>query len=246
LETQGSLFEGTKSLKMVLPCLVQTGNNDNVIKEYIAYKLFEIISPYHFKTKLLDVSFEEEHGKKIKNHLIKGFLIEDDEAVAERFGGNVYKNTSHPLNHKPIESVRNTIFQYLIGNTDFSQAYLHNVKIIFADDGLIPLPYDFDMSGLVNTSYAVVSVIQGEQLDMTSVTQRKYRGFVRDVKVFNLVRQEILDKKIEILAMLDTYKSQFENPKEFSGAKEYVLSFFTILEDKTKFKKEIIDQARIK
>ena len=36
----------------------------------------------------------------------------------------------------------------MIGNTDFSQAYSHNVKLLYIDEQMLPIPYDFDMAGL--------------------------------------------------------------------------------------------------
>ncbi len=242
--TRNTPFEGHKKIKLVMPCLQQKDKNDNVIKEYLAYKLFELISPYHFKTRLADLTFDEIKGDKIKTHNIKGILIEDDKAVANRFNGKVYKRYSHPLNHEPIASVKNALFQYMIGNTDFSQAYLHNMKVIFVENNMIPLPYDFDMSGLVNCSYAVVSQIQGESLGLTSVKQRKYRGFVRKKTVFNQVRQEILEQRENMFSIMDKNKKYFSNPKEFEVARKYILSFFDILMNDKKFNKEIILGAR--
>lgn len=242
--TKNTTFDGHKKLKLVMPCLQQKDKNDNVIKEYLAYKLFELVSPYHFKTRLADLTFDEIKGEKIKTHNIKGILIEDDKAVAKRFNGKVYKRYSHPLNHEPVASVKNALFQYMIGNTDFSQAYLHNMKVIFVDNNMIPLPYDFDMSGLVNCSYAVVSQIQGESLGLTSVKQRKYRGFVRKKAVFHQVRQEFLEQQGNMISILDKNEKYFSNPKEFDAARKYVLSFFDILENDKKFNKEIVHGAR--
>lgn len=237
-------FKGHKNLKLVMPCLLQKDNNDNVIKEYIGYKLFETVSPYHFKTRLIDLTFEEIKGQKTKTHLLKGIFIEDDKSVAKRFDGKVYKRYSHPLNHEPVASVKNTLFQFMIGNTDFSQAYLHNMKVVFIDNNMIPLPYDFDMSGFVNCSYAVVSQIQGESLGITSVKERLYRGFVRDESVFYQVRQEYLDKKNEMLFVLDKNEKYFLDSRELEIAKDYILSFFDILINDKKFKTQIIESAR--
>ena len=47
-EAKGTLFKGNKELKLVLPCLLEKNADDNVIKELIAYKLYELASPYHF------------------------------------------------------------------------------------------------------------------------------------------------------------------------------------------------------
>jgi len=242
--TKGTLFEGNKTLKMVLPCLKEKDNNDNVIKEYLAYKMYEILSPYHFKTRLLDITLIESRGNKVREHQLKGFFIEDDKKVAKRSNAKVYKNNNHPLNHEPVSSVRNVMFQCMIGNTDFSSAYQHNCKVIYVDTDIIPVPYDFDMSGFVDASYAVVSQIKGESLKMTSVSERLYRGFERENPVFEQVRNEFLEKRQAIVELLDDHELYFENTREFIAAKEYILSFFMILEDEEKFKKTITEKAR--
>ena len=56
-QTKNTVFNGNKSLKLVLPCKIENENNDNILQEYIAYKIYEIISPYHFKTRRVDVDF---------------------------------------------------------------------------------------------------------------------------------------------------------------------------------------------
>jgi len=242
--TKHTAFENHKNLKIAFPCLLEMDNNDNMVKEYLAYKLFEIISPYHFKTRLLDIDFEESKGNKTKAHRLKGILIEDDKAIAKRFDGKVYDRDMHPLNQEPISSIRNAFFQYMIGNTDFSQAYQHNVKVIYIKKNMIPIPFDFDMSGFVNTSYAVVSGIEGQNWGMTSVTERKYRGFARDVKLYEQVRQEFIANKEKLLLVLDNNASYFDNPKEFDTARSYISSFFDILVNDQKFRREILEQAR--
>ena len=242
--SKNTIFEGNKSLKLVLPCLQQKDNNDNVIKEYLAYKLFELVSPYHFKTRLVTINLEEEKGKKIRSHKFKGFLIEDDNTVAKRLNGKVYGNFSHPLGQEPKACVRHALFQYMIGNTDFSQAHRHNVKLMFIDLKMIPIPYDFDMAGLVNTSYATVAEILEEKKGITDVTQRIYRGFERDAIVFTEVRQEFIALKSEMMSLFDTHAFLFDNPKEFEQAKDFLSSFFEILEDDNKFTREIIDKVR--
>tara|TARA_R110000868_G_scaffold1389_21_gene10819 strand:- start:4393 stop:5454 length:1062 start_codon:yes stop_codon:yes gene_type:complete len=237
-------FEGNKTLKAVLPCLLKSEGGDNVIKEYIVYKLFEVISPYYFKTRLVDLDFEQIKNNKNRTHRIKGFFIEDDKMLAKRVDGEIYDRFLHPLNQDDLASVRNAFFQYMIGNTDFSQAYLHNVKLIFINKKMIPIPYDFDMAGFVDASYAVVSQIQGESLGTTSVTDRKYRGFIRNEAVFEQVRQEYVSKKVKMLAVIDNNKDYFEDPNTFSTARTYILSFFDIISNDKKYKNEILDEAR--
>ena len=231
-------FEGHKNFKIVLPCLLEKDNNDNVVKEYLVYKLFEVVSPYHFKARLLNIEFEDIRGGNNRSYELKGILTEDDKHVAKRFDGKVYERSMHPLNQEPLSSIRNAFFQFMIGNTDFSTAYQHNIKVIYINKEMIPIPFDFDMSGFINTSYAAASI------HVNSVTERKYRGFVRDKKLFEQVRQEFIDNKEKLLAVLDDNALYFDNQEELIVAREYILSFYEILVNNQKFKKEILDQAR--
>jgi len=237
-DSKQTLFEGHKNLKLVLPCLLESDMNDNVIKEYLAYKLFEIISPYHLRTRILDIELDDEKGSKNKTHKLKGFFIEDDKVAAKRLDAKIYERDMHPLNQEPISSLRNDFFQYMIGNTDFSTAYQHNMKVFYINKDMVPIPYDFDMAGLVNTSYAASSI------SVSSVTDRVYRGFVRDKQLFEQVRREFLYNKDKLISVMDDNAVYFEHTEEFETAKNYILSFFDILVNNKKFKDEILEKAR--
>jgi len=241
---KGTLFKGNKKLKLVLPCQRTRDKNDNVIKEYIAYKLFEVVSNYNFKTRLVSISFDEKRGKKIKNHHIKGILIEDDKNVAKRFNAKIIKRSIHPIRQNHVTCVQTALFQFMIGNIDFSIAKQHNAKLFSIDKKIFPIPYDFDMSGFVNPSYGIVSQIPGSSSQMTSITQRKYRGLKREIQFMEKVRQEFLTKQSKMENILLSFENDFENKKEFSQVKEYLTAFFEILKDDQKFKKRILDQMR--
>ncbi len=243
---KGTVFKGNKKLKLVLPCRTEKNNNDKLIKEYLAYKLYELISPYHFKTRLVDIDFTELRGKKTKSHALKGILVEDDKNIAERFNGNVLDINVHPLSQNDECSVRNDFFQFLIGNTDYSTAYQHNQKLLFIDKKIMPVPYDFDMSGLVDASYSVVSKIQNNELAITKVTQRLYRGFKRDEAIYKTVRNEFLKNESKLLGVVHDMEPFFSEPKEFESALKYVNSFYKIISDDKKFQKSILDRARTK
>ncbi len=241
--SKGTLFEGNKKLKLVLPCFTNKSKNDYILKEYIAYKLYEEISNYHFKTRITTISYTEIAGNKTKSHFLKGIVVEDDKVVAKRSGGEIIKRTIHPLNHDPITSVQNAFFQFMIGCTDFSTAFQHNEKLLFANNRIIPIPYDFDMSGFVNPNYAIVSDEMNE-LGVTSVRDRLYRGFKRKKAILQQVRQEFLDNKTKLIAIVDSYESNFEDPKQFLEARDYILDFFEILENDAQFQKQILNKLR--
>lgn len=243
-ESKETPFIGNKKLKLVLPCLIESNNDDYVIKEYMAYKLYEIVTPVHFKTRLLNIEFIEEKGKRTTTKDLKGFLIEDIDNVAKRLNGNEIKRRIMPLQQDDLASVRNSYFQYMIANTDFSTMYNHNGKLMFVDKKIIPLPYDFDMSGLVDASYSVVSNVQNMNLDITEVTERAYKGYIRDEKIFYQVRDEFINNKSKMFEAIDDLENYFKDKNQFIRARRFIESFFEILVNDKSFKKYILDKAR--
>lgn len=241
---RGTIFEGNRKMKLVSPCLREMDNNDYLLKEYLAYKLFEVISPYHLKTRLASFEFIEEKGERRKKHQLLAILIEDMDQLAERFNGREMKKRVHPLQQDHLTSLQNEMFQYLIGNTDFSSRSLHNEQLLYADNKYIPIPYDFDMSGLVNASYATISGMQNMKGSIASVTERVYKGYDRDDLLLQQVRQDYIAHKAELFAVVDALEASFNNPRRFDEAREYLRGFFEVMEDEKKFQRRIINKTR--
>jgi len=242
--SQGTVFEEDKKLKLVLPCLKSSRSNDHVIKEFLAYKIYELVSPYHFETKMVSIKLNEDKDNKLRSHDLIGFFIQDDKKLAALNDGSIIKRNVHPNAQDPMSATRNDFFQFMIGNTDYSLAYQHNEKLFIINKKLIPVPYDFDMSGLVNASYAVVSKVQNKTLPISKVSIRLYRGFDREEKVMQAVRQEYLNNEAEIYNIVDQYEPYFQDPKEFKEARNYLNGFFKILKDDKKFYNSILKKTR--
>ena len=241
-KAEGTLFEGNKNLKLVVPCLLQKEKNDNIIQEFIAYKLYEKISPFHFQTRIVEIEFVEIKKRKTLMHQLKGFLIEDDKRVADRFEGKSFERYIHPKAMDDITSIQNSMFQFMIGNTDFSVAYQHNGKLLYANKKIYPLPYDFDLCGLVDASYAIVN----SNLGISSVKERKYRGFKRDESLVQDVRDQLLSKKSQFFQIINDQEPLFELASEFESTKTYLSSFFEILENDKQFSRVVIQNMRTK
>ena len=60
------------------------------------------------------------------------------------------------------------------------------------------------------------------------------------------VRDQLLGKKSEFFQIVDAQESKFELSAEFESTKEFLASFFGILEDKATFEKEVIQNMRTK
>jgi hypothetical protein len=91
---------------------------------------------------------------------------------------------------------RMAIFNYMIGNTDWSVPNQHNCKILMMSNTSTPelgmiVPYDFDYAGLVNAVYAIPT----EGLKIESVQERLYLGICRDESSFLNAIREFADKK---------------------------------------------------
>lgn len=240
--SKNTVFKGNKSLKLVLPCRTEDEKNDNILQEFIAYKIYEVISPYHFKTRRVNIDFTEPKGRKNKTFALKGFLIEDDSRLAKRFDGRVVEQFIHPMAMQGLTSVQHAFFQFLIGNTDFSVSYQHNGKLLYTSKEFLPLPYDFDMTGWVDPSYGFGNPV----LQLSALTERRYRGFKRDDQVMNTVRKQYIDSKDEIISIVDSFKSEFDSTYEFDKMYKFMTDFFEIIQNDKKFNKSILSQARTK
>jgi len=246
-DTKGTVFEGNKKLKLVLPCYKQESGNILILKEFLCYKLFEEITPYAFQTRLVNIELTEERKKRNNTFRQKGILIEDLKKTADRLQARPLANVKiNPAVLNDTSMLRFELFQYMISNTDWSAMFQHNTKLIVLNNNkYISLIYDFDMSGLVNAPYAVVSEINGEKLKVNSVTERLYRGYCHPRGVMEFVRKEFILKEGKLMTIPDQLKGELTD-KEITGIKEYLKEFFIILKDDRYFKVDILDRCRAK
>jgi hypothetical protein len=243
-EAKGTLFEKNRNLKLVLPCRSASGNSQ-IIREYLCYKLFESISGFCFRTRLLNIDFTEVNGKRKRKAALNGILIEDIDDAAKRLDATPQKNRRiHPKLQNDTSAARLYLFEYLISNTDWSVVYQHNMKLIMKPPNIfIYLPYDFDMSGFVDAPYSTVSQIGDQQLPIRHVRQRLYRGYCIAPGAMEYVRQEFLSKKEMLLLIPPKYGSQL-SPNNLKNINGYLNEFFKIVADKDLFKKRITNWCR--
>ena len=238
-DIENTLFDNNKKLKLVVPCRHEEDKNDNVVKEYLAYKLYEPVTPYHFKTRLVNLEWSQKASKKKSGHQLKAILLEDLDHLAERMGGDAYDRTVHPMRMDTLNGIRNAFFQYMIGNADYSVTLGHNYKIIYQDEKFLVIPYDFDLAGLVNADYGKSSDVQNLRFMGDQPAARIYRDFPRNSALVEQVRQEYLANKEAIFEELEKTKGFFDNEDEYAEAELYLSKFFQVLEDDKKFRRTI-------
>jgi hypothetical protein len=242
--TKETLFEGNKNLKLVIPCQNSKNADDLLLKEYLAYQLYEEVSPYVFSTRMVNLTLIDNSGRQPREYQLKGFFIEDDGLVAKRFNAEMVKDIQiHPMRMMDTVSTTHDFFEFMIANTDWSSVAQHNVKVMQLENkDYVPLPYDFDMTGLVNPPYAEVN----EMLNISNIQERVYRGFCRSEDLFQAVRQKYIDREAEIMAVFESEVFAAMNPKELLRAKAYIEEFFEILHQDERFNEQILTKCRLK
>ena len=139
-----------------------------------------------------------------------------------------------------LAKINFALFSYMIGNTDWSLAYQHNVEMFFDGRRLVAVPYDFDHSGLVDAFYAKPA----PQLKISSVTERVYRGLCkRDADTFTSIRNLYRSKEDDISTVLDSFKDKISE-KEFIRITKYIESFYDIIKSDIEFNNKILSKCR--
>lgn len=229
-------------LKMVIGCGVKAEDEELLLKEYLCYKLYNLLDDKSFRVRLMKVDYTDTRNKT-KPFSQHAFLIEDDGDMARR---NACRKKDHgqvlteQTNRRQMTMV--AIFQYMIGNTDWSVPNGHNVKLIFdrKNEALAPyvVPYDFDYCGLVNAGYAIPNEIIGTE----KVTERVYRGFPRNMEEIQMVLEVFREKKSQVYSTINNFTLISERTRK--EMVRYLEEFFKMIENKNDVKNIFIDNAR--
>lgn len=222
-------------LKLVPECRSGSENKNYVLREYLIYKLFNVLTDTCFRVRLLEVNYIDTK-KKRKPIRQYGFFIEPIEMVTART--NTIQVDSRTLSLKSIvpESMdRLAIFNYMIGNFDWSVQGQHNVKVIKTRNDTVQLgvafPYDFDWSGLVNAAYAVPD----ETIGVKSVKERIFLGPCRSKEVYQKELEIFSERKKEFYNVISEFP--YLNQKAKKDITSYLDEFF----DQLTGKREVID-----
>jgi hypothetical protein len=174
-------------------------SKEAVIKEYLTYQLYQELSPNSFRVHLLRIRYVDTKGK-LASFQRYGIIIESEKELERRLNAVECEDcfVTEPSAIDASAENKLAVFQYMIGNTDFSVAQGRNLKYFTLNNGgpLLPVPYDFDFAALVAPSYAVPTRHLGQQ----KLTDRVYLGFVvsdslmeQTLTVFEAKREKFLD-----------------------------------------------------
>jgi hypothetical protein len=221
-----TIFRGLKKVKMVTHCQDKKKLYQKyVFREYLVYKLFNLFTEKSFRVRLARITFID-IGRKNKKFLKYGFFIEPVEHMAARNQCRYLKidpTTKYTLNSRQSSFL--SVFQFMIGNTDWSYTADHNVKRIIPENGgaTIGVPYDFDFAGIVGTSYALPT----ERAKSTSTKDRFFQGFCQPSRVFEEIFDRFRKQKENIYALYENFT--YIDKKYKKVTKKFLNGFFKII-----------------
>lgn len=245
---RGTVFEGQNALKLVVHC--QDGRAEYeqyVLQEYLVYRMYNLLTDHSFRARLARVTYVDTDGKRdpVTRY---AFLLEDvDDLAARNRVKAVRIEAVPPQLGDPGSVALVAVFQYLVGNPDWSlfsvepgeDACCHNTVPIGAVSGpMFSVPYDFDVSGIVNTRYAD-RLFGPEQRNMgiRRVRERAYRGFCASADHLPAIFALFNQKRDAIYAL---YREQPGlHPEVVKETVEYLDAFYETINDPAKRAREI-------
>jgi hypothetical protein len=236
-----NIFQGQSNIKLVVPCIQNSENyQDFVIQEYLIYKTLQLFTDISYKVRLVKIELNDSL-KADKRMYFTGFFIEETDQLAARKNGIIKElKKFHPEQVNREQMTFINVFQYMIGNTDWSVEVGHNIKLIFLDNNAIPfaIPFDFDWSGIIDAPYAVPSPVLG----ITNVRQRIYRGYYRSMEEYDPVIRLFNEKKEAVYAIYQ--KCNLLSEKTKNSTIKYLDAFYETINNPKLVQKEFIDNCR--
>ena len=215
-------------MKMVVSCKSGKTHEMLVLREYLTYRLYNLFTDVSFRARLLDVNFVDTGKKKNNSSRSFAFLIEEEKDVTKRL--DVLPLDINVLRYEHIQEecmVRFALFNYMIGNTDWSITKRHNMKLAATkklDDKHLAIPYDFDYAGIVGAGYA----IPDPQFEIANVRQRVLRCPCYSEETYAEAIELFKRKKASVLQTIQEFEYLPESSRK--DMTKYINQFYKIIE----------------
>lgn len=240
-DAENTLLQGNTKLKITVNCRPKDDTYDQyVLQEYAVYRLYQRVSPLYFRTRLAKAVFKDSLAKTADVSSF-AFFIEDDKEVAKEFKTSQEKSKGALFDQlDQPQLITTTLFEYFIGNTDYSISQQHNIALLRDSMATIirPVAYDFDWSGVVNPRYA----FPDQRLGIKFVTQRLYRGPCLTPAAW----KPYLEKFIALKPAVDSIYNSIPSldPKKAKASIEWYDDAFKTFADPRSAKRDLIDPCQ--
>lgn len=232
-------FADQQVVPLVTHCKSSARYEQYLLQEFLAYRTYRLLTDISLRTRLARITYVDANEQR-KNLVRHAFFVEHFDQLAERLVRDIASiGDFDPLVANSYDMGLMDVFQFMIGNTDWSVVHQHNVLLLRGTDGEIaPLPFDFDWTGVVDASYAY----PGDEIRINSVRQRLYRGVCLEPETMQKVFSRFAATKEQIYEL---YQHQGELARgQLKKTLRYYDDFYEILATPGERQKKILDACR--
>jgi hypothetical protein len=239
-DTKGTLFHDLDHPKLVSYCRDTDPYEQYILQEYQLYRIYQLLTPVSHRVRLVKLAYVDSASNK-KEAERYAIIVEDPNQLASRNLAKIVKiKGAGPGDLEAKELALAYLFEYLIGNLDFSFNGLHNTELLATTDGrMLPVAYDFDFSGAVNTSYAVPPPDYG----VPNVRTRKFLGYCELQDEYPAALAVLLEKKEAIYALYHDEIGKLMNPGVVRETLGYFDDFYKDVRTPNDAKRNIFDRC---
>lgn len=238
-DVKGTIFEGENRPKLTVHCRDDGESDQYLLKELLAYRVYQLLTPVSHRARLARMQYvDSASGKQVAARY--GVFVESPEEMVNRLKGRELKQQgATPEDLGVDEDALFGLFQYFVGNTDFSVSALHNVELVARDTSVIPVAHDFDWTGLVNARYATPDPRVGVQ----RVRDRVYRGFCVPPESFARAVERFNAQRTAIYALLTDSVGRLMDKGVAEDSKAYFDEFYQTINNPREFKRSVVDMC---
>jgi len=242
-QREGTILQGNPRLKVVTPCRPTAPEYQQyILLEYMIYQTYAILNPIHHRARLATILYKDSTDR-VKPISVTAFLLETEEEVADQHKLTSLDQTGALFaDFDPQALNRVSLWEFWIGNTDWSVAALHNIELFRNEAGTYyPVAYDFDWSGAVNARYAFPNPMLG----IGNIRQRLHRGPCRTAAEWAPTIAYYKEKRAAIDSLWAASVPGLE-VKRRDDTKAYLDELWPILDDPRKFDRAVVRECQPK
>lgn len=241
-KVKDTLLDKQNKLKLVVHCDGTERYEQAVLREYLAYRILNELTDNSFRVRLLRLRYLDSDGRR-SEEVRYAFLIEHKKRLAKRIGLPEYQVEKAKVGLLRGDVLNLTsVYQYLIGNTDFSpvagppeKGCCHNYVLFgTAGDPITPIPYDFDQAGLVDAPYAEPN----PRFRLGSVKDRLYRGRCQNNQHLEDSLQRFREHRAELYALIDEIEGF--TPITRRRVTSYIEDFYKVIDNSKAVERKLV------
>ena len=239
-EAHHTIFKGLGKAKLVIHCRDTDTYEQYILSEFQLYRVYQLLTPVSFRTRLVRMTYTDSASGKV-DAVRYAFFIEDPDHLAKRSNGLIVKTKGATADDLDSEALALAyLFEFMIGNSDFSVNALHNAQLIGTNDGpVLPVIHDFDFSGAVDAVYAVPNPLLG----IRRARDRKFRGNCSLATEYLTLLPRFRERKEAIYALYRDEIGRLMEPRRVKETLEYFDEFYEMIATPESARRAFLDSC---